>query len=100
MLTGVWLLVALIVSIIVMIFMISKLKVHPFLAILTVSTVLALFSLPIDEIPGTINAGFGGTASMALCHLGSLIGFVIEKTGAPIKIADVVNASWKKTDRS
>lgn len=92
MLTGVWLLVALIVSIIVMIFMISKLKVHPFLAILTVSTVLALFSLPIDEIPGTINAGFGGTMTSIgiVIILGSLIGFVVEKTGAAVKIADVV----------
>ena len=61
MLTGVWLLVALVVAIIVMILMISKLKVHPFLAMLTVSIVLALLTLPLDTIPGVINGGFGGT---------------------------------------
>lgn len=92
MLTGVWLLVALVVAIIVMILMISKLKVHPFLAMLTVSIVLALLTLPLDTIPGVINGGFGGTMTSIgiVIILGSLIGFIVEKTGAAVKIADTV----------
>ena len=92
MLTGVWLLVALVVAIVVMILMISKLKVHPFLAMLTVSIILALVTLPMDKVPGTINAGFGGTMTSIgiVIILGSLIGFIVEKTGAAVKIADTV----------
>ncbi len=92
MLTGVWLIVALVVAIAVMIFMISKLKVHPFLSMLTISIVLALLVLPIDKVAGTINAGFGGTMTSIgiVIILGALIGFIVEKTGAAIKIADLV----------
>lgn len=92
MLTGVWLLVALVVAIIVMIFLISRLNVHPFLSILTVSIILALLALPIDKVPSTINSGFGGTMTSIgiVIILGSLIGFIVEKTGAAVKIADSV----------
>lgn len=92
MLTGIWLIIALIVAIIVMILMISKLKVHPFLAMMSVSIILALLVLPIKDVAGTINAGFGGTMqSIGLVIIfGSLIGIIVERTGAAVKIADVV----------
>src|SRR5690554_3126688 len=92
MLTGIWLIVALVVAIALMIFMISKLNIHPFLSMLTVSILLALFVLPIQDVAGTINAGFGGTMQSIgiIIILGALIGFIVEKTGAAIKIADVV----------
>lgn len=92
MLTGIWLIIALIVAIIVMILMISKLKVHPFLAMMSVSIILALIVLPIKDVAGTINAGFGGTMqSIGLVIIfGSLIGIIVERTGAAVKIADVV----------
>lgn len=92
MLTGIWLFVALFVAIVVMILMISKLKVHPFISIMFVSIVLALFSLPIKDVAGTINAGFGGTMQGIgiVIILGALIGFIVEKTGAALTIADTV----------
>lgn len=92
MLTGIWLIIALVVSIIVMIFLISKFKVHPFLAMMLVSIILALLVLPIKDVAGTINAGFGGTMqSIGLVIIfGSLIGIIVERTGAAVKIADVV----------
>lgn len=92
MLTGVWLIVALVVAIALMIFMISKLNIHPFLSMLTVSIILALFVLPIQDVPATINAGFGGTMQSIgiIIILGALIGFIVEKTGAAVRIADVV----------
>lgn len=92
MLTGIWLFIALVVAIAAMILMISKLKVHPFLAMLTVSIVLALLALPIDKVASTINTGFGATMTSIgiVIILGSLIGFIVEKTGAAIKIADAV----------
>jgi GntP family gluconate:H+ symporter len=92
MLTGIWLFVGLIIAIVVMILMISKLKIHPFIAIMAVSIVLALFSLPIANVPGTIAAGFGGIMSGIgiVIILGALIGFIVEKTGAALTIADTV----------
>ena len=92
MLTGIWLFVGLIIAIVVMILMISKLKIHPFIAIMAVSIVLALFSLPIANVPTTIAAGFGGIMSGIgiVIILGALIGFIVEKTGAALTIADTV----------
>ena len=92
MLTGIWLFVGLIIAIVVMILMISKLKIHPFIAIMAVSIVLALFSLPIASVPGTIAAGFGNIMSGIgiVIILGALIGFIVEKTGAALTIADTV----------
>ncbi|MDY0338420.1 MAG: hypothetical protein RBQ78_01465, partial [Acholeplasmataceae bacterium] len=92
MLTGIWLFVALIVAIVVMIVLISKFKVHPFISMFFVSVVLALFVLPIGSVVDTINAGFGGTMQYIgiVIILGSLIGYIVEKTGAALTIADVI----------
>jgi GntP family gluconate:H+ symporter len=92
MLTGIWLIIGLLVAIVVMIVMISKLKIHPFISILFVSLVLALLALPIADVPGTISAGFGATMQGIgiVIILGALIGFIVEKTGAALVIAEVV----------
>ncbi|NLD26726.1 MAG: GntP family permease, partial [Acholeplasmataceae bacterium] len=92
MLHGIWIIVALVVAIIVMIVFISKFKVHPFIAMMSVSIILAILLLPIQDVPGTINAGFGGTMTSIgiVIIFGALIGFIVEKTGAAIKIADWV----------
>jgi len=92
MLTGIWLLVGLVVAIVAMILLISKFKVHPFLSMMLVSIILALLTLPIKDVAGVINDGFGATMkSIGLVIIfGALIGFIVEKTGAAIKIADVV----------
>ena len=92
MLTGIWLLVGLVVAIVAMILLISKFKVHPFLSMMLVSIVLALLTLPVKDVAGVINDGFGATMkSIGLAIIfGALIGFIVEKTGAAIKIADVV----------
>ena len=50
--TGLPLIIAFIVAIVLMILLISKLKVHPFLAIMGVSLLLALIAgIPLKEIP-------------------------------------------------
>lgn len=92
MLTGIWLFVALIIAIVVMIVLISKFKVHPFISMFFVSIVLALLVLPIGDVVNTINAGFGGTMQYIgiVIILGSLIGYIVEKTGAALTIADVI----------
>lgn len=99
MLTGIWLIIALLVAIVIMILLISKFKVHPFISILLISIILGLFVLPIKDIPSTIAAGFGGTMQGIgiVIILGALIGFIVEKTGAALTIADsVVKVVGKK----
>jgi GntP family gluconate:H+ symporter len=92
MLSGIWLFVALFIAIVVMIIMISKFRIHPFFSMLSVSIILALVVLPIGKVVNTINAGFGGTMQSIgiVIILGALIGFIVEKTGAAVKIADIV----------
>ena len=86
--TGIPLIIAFIVAIAAMILLISKLKVHPFLAIMGISLLLAILA----DIPGVIGAGFSGTFSSIgiVIILGAFIGTVLEKTGAALKLADMV----------
>lgn len=91
--TGMALIIVFVLAIVAMIVLISKFKVHPFLAIMGVSLLLALVSdIPLTSIPGTIGAGFSGTFTSIgiVIILGALIGSVLEKTGAALKLADMV----------
>ena len=92
--TGIPLIIAFIVAIAAMILLISKLKVHPFLAIMGISLLLAILAgIPLTDIPGVIGAGFSGTFSSIgiVIILGAFIGTVLEKTGAALKLADIAN---------
>ncbi len=91
--TGVPLIIAFVVAIVAMILLISKLKVHPFLAIMGISLLLAIVAgIPLTKIPGVIGAGFSGTFTSIgiVIILGAFIGSVLEKTGAALKLADMV----------
>ena len=91
--TGLPLILAFVAAIVVMIVAISKYKVHPFLAIMGVSLILALLAgLPLTGIADVIGAGFSGTFSSIgiVIILGALIGSILEATGAAFKLADMV----------
>ena len=91
--TGLPLIIAFIIAIVAMIVLISKLKVHPFLAIMGISLLLAILAgIPLTQIPGVIGAGFSGTFTSIgiVIILGAFIGAVLEKTGAALKLADMV----------
>ena len=91
--TGFPLIIAFILAIVVMIVAISKYKIHPFLSIMSVSLILALIAgIPLGDIANVIGAGFSGTFSSIgiVIILGALIGTVLEKTGAALKLADMV----------
>lgn len=91
--TGIPLILVFVVAIVAMILLISKLKVHPFLAILAVSLVLAIVAgLPLTQIPGIIGSGFASTFTSIgiVIILGAFIGAVLERTGAALKLADLV----------
>ena len=91
--TGLPLIIAFIVAIVLMILLISKLKVHPFLAIMGISLLLAIVAgIPLKQIPDIIGSGFSGTFTSIgiVIILGAFIGAVLEKTGAALKLADMV----------
>ncbi|MDO9492025.1 GntP family permease [Acetobacterium sp.] len=91
--TGLVLMITFVIAIGLMILAISKWGVHPFLAIMGVSLLLALVvGLPLSEIPGILGSGFAGifTSIGIVIILGALIGLILEKTGAAIKLADMV----------
>jgi len=90
---GIGLMIAFILSIILMIFAISKLKIHPFLSIMGVSLLLAIIAgIKLVDIPGIIGDGFSGTfKSIGIVIIfGAMIGTLLEKTGAAIKLSDMV----------
>ena len=91
--SGMALIVCFVIAIILMIVMISKFKVHPFLALMSISLVLAVVAgIDLSKIPAMIGVGFSGTfKSIGIVIIfGTIIGTVLEKTGAALKLADMV----------
>lgn len=102
--TGVPLLIAFVVAIILMIVAISKFNIHPFLAILAISMLLGLIGgIPFADVKGAdgkvvqgiasvIGSGFAGTfTSIGIVIIfGALIGSLLETTGAALTLADLV----------
>ena len=91
--SGIALIICFVIAIIIMIWMISKLKVHPFLALMTTSLALALIAdISLSKIPAIIGDGFSSTfKSIGIVIIfGAIIGTVLEKTGAALKLADMV----------
>jgi len=93
MLTGTTLIIVFAAAIVLLIITISKWGVHPFLAIMGIALTLALaIGIPLDTIPTTIGKGFSSifTSIGIVIILGTLIGLILEKTGAAIRLADAI----------
>lgn len=91
--SGIPLIIAFVIAIVIMIIAISKLKIHPFLSIMTISLLFGIVAgIPLTDIPGVIGTGFSNTFKSIgiVIILGALIGTLLEKTGAALKMADVV----------
>ena len=102
--TGFPLILVFIAAVILMIVMISKFKIHPFISIMCISLLLGLIAgIPIvsrtaedgttiDGLATVIGSGFSGTFSSIgiVIILGALIGSILEQTGAALKLADMV----------
>ncbi|HDZ6781771.1 TPA: GntP family permease [Mannheimia haemolytica] len=91
--SGIALILIFLVAIIIMIYMIAKWKVHPFLALMSISIALTLVAgLPLAKIPTIVGEGFSNTfKSIGIVIIfGAIIGTILEKTGAALKLADMV----------
>ena len=83
--------VLLVLSVVLLMVMISKLRIHAFLSLLIVSLLLGIASgLPLTDVANMVAQGFGGTMQnigiVIIC--GVIIGEVLEVTGGAQKIAD------------
>lgn len=81
-----------IISIIAIIILTSRLRLHAFIALFIVSLFLAFTTLPADTIIKTIKDGFGSTMGSIgfLIILGAMIGITLDRTGGTISIANYV----------
>src|SRR4030042_7077916 len=90
-------------SIILIIILTTRLKLHAFIALFIVSLLLAFTTLPPDTIIKTIKDGFGSTmASIGfLIILGAIIGVTLDRTGGTLSIAGyILSKTGAKTNSS
>lgn len=103
--TGIPFLLVFILAVALMIVMISKWKVHPFLSIMVVAFALGIIGgiplvkstgaegeAPVKGIADVIGEGFSGifTSIGIVIILGTLIGLILERTGGAFRIADAL----------
>lgn len=96
MVQGPMLLVILVIAIVMIVVLISRYKVHAFLALLAASFFVG-FAAGMNpvEVTKTVMRGFGGTAERIgiVIIAGTIIGVFLEKTGAALTMAETV-LSW------
>ena len=83
----------LVLTILFIIFATAKLKWHPFLVLILSAFLVALFyQVPLNTVAKTISDGFGGILGYIglVIVFGTIIGLILEKTGAAIVMAETV----------
>ncbi len=87
------LIITLLISVLFIIIGTTKLKIHPFLVLLLASYITGFMSgMPTGEIVKVITDGFGNILAYIgiVIILGTIIGTILEKSGAAIKLAELV----------
>lgn len=90
---GLWLILVLIISVLFIILGTIRLKLHPFVVLLLASYLAgALAGLPVENIAASIARGFGDIMAYIgiVIVLGTIIGTILEKSNAAIKLAELV----------
>ena len=92
--------ILLVLSVLIIILLTVKWKVHPFLSLLAAALFFALFSgMTLDDIVKFVNDGFGITLGKIgiVIILGVIIGAFLEHSGGAYKLAEVVFAHhWQE----
>ncbi|MCI7353678.1 MAG: GntP family permease, partial [[Actinobacillus] rossii] len=84
------------IGIFLLIFLIVKVKLHSFVALLISALFIALTEgMPIEKIASTISAGVGGilSALALIVVIGAIIGKLMTESGASQQIADTIVSS-------
>ncbi|MEC5423031.1 GntP family permease [Virgibacillus sp. C22-A2] len=90
---GFGLILLIIFGVLFIVFATAKLKLHPFLSLLIAAFGIGIFAgLPLSEVVDAVNGGFGGLmGSIGLVIVfGTIIGVILEKSGAALRMAEVV----------
>ncbi len=88
-----WLMIVLLVSVLFIILGTTKLKLHPFIVLLLAAYFAgAMAGLPMLTIAGSISTGFGSIMANIgiVIILGTIIGIILEKSHAAVKLAELV----------
>jgi len=91
--TGIPLILTFVVAIVAMYLVLSKIKLHPFLTLVGISTVLGIVAgIPLTRLPAVIGVGFSGifTSIGIVVIFGVLTGTILEVSGASMKIATML----------
>lgn len=90
---GFGLVIVIVISVLLVIGLTAKFNMHPFLSLIIASFVLGIIAgLPLTEVVEAVNNGFGnlmGSIGLVIVF-GTIIGVLLEKTGAAYKMAEVV----------
>lgn len=90
---GAGLLVLLLAAIAFIVFMTAKVRLHPFIVLLLASLGVGLLAgLPGSQVVSAMTGGFGGTLSSIgiVIAAGTIIGFIMEKSGAAMVMANTI----------
>lgn len=85
-----WLLALLVLSIVFIVLATTKLKIHPFLALLMAAFGFGILSgMPLKDVVDSVNQGFGGTIGYIgiVILAGAIIGAFLEKSGGAYRLA-------------
>ena len=90
------------VSILAIIILTSRLKVNAFASLFIVSFILAILTIPFEQIVSTMKTGFGNTmASISFIIIfGAIIAVILEKTGGAFSIANYIYTKTGKNRAS
>ncbi|MFD1362123.1 GntP family permease [Lentibacillus salinarum] len=90
---GFGLIVLIVIGVLFVIFATAKLKLHPFLSLIIAAFGIGIVAgLPLTDVVSSVNDGFGGLmGSIGLVIVfGTIIGVILEKSGAALRMAEVV----------
>ncbi len=93
MVQGPMLIVILVCSVLFIVVMTAKVRLNAFIVLLLAAFGVGLFTgLPLDKITGAIRNGFGGTLGYIgiVIIAGTIIGTILEKTGAALSMANCI----------
>ena len=91
--SGAYMFAVIIVAVIAMILAISKLKIHPFIVMTVIAIAVGLLcGMNTEDVINKVKAGFGNIlASIGIVILsGTIIGTILEKTGAALTMANTI----------
>ncbi|MCU9613006.1 GntP family permease [Caldibacillus lycopersici] len=90
---GFGLILLIILAVLFVVFATAKWKLHPFLSLIFAAFALGIIAgLPLTEVINAVNGGFGGLMSSIglVIVFGTIIGVILEKSGAALRMAEVV----------